>query len=57
MKLLQDDLTASLYSVSMSLFCLNHSFVYLLYFCPNWKEAGTEVKGCGFPERLWLNQK
>jgi len=23
------------YPVSMSLFCLSHSFVYLLYFCPS----------------------
>jgi len=23
------------YRVSMSLFCLSHSFVYLLYFCPS----------------------
>jgi len=27
------------YPVSMSLFCLSHSFVYLLYFCPNWNRS------------------
>jgi len=27
------------YCVSMYLFCLNHSFVYLLYFCPTWDRS------------------
>jgi len=34
-----------IYRVPMFLFCLNHSFVYLLYFCPRvMTEAITEVK-------------
>jgi len=31
------------YHVSMSLFCLSHCFVYLLYFCPSQEKARTEV--------------
>jgi len=27
------------YPVSMSLFCLTHSFVYLFYFCPSWDRS------------------
>jgi len=27
------------YRVSMSLFCLSHDFVYLLYFCPSWDRS------------------
>jgi len=27
------------YSFSIILFCLSHSFVYLLYFCPNWNRS------------------
>jgi len=32
-----------IYPIFMSLFCLSHSFVYLLYFCPSVK-ARTDVK-------------
>jgi len=28
-----------IYPVYISLFCLSHSFVYLLYFCPNWERS------------------
>jgi len=28
-----------LYCVSMSVFCLSHSFVYLLYFWPSWNKS------------------
>jgi len=27
------------YPVSMFLFCLSHSYIYLLYFCPNWDRS------------------
>jgi len=35
-----------IYLVSMSLFCLSHTFVYLLYFPPNWDRVKyrTEIK-------------
>jgi len=32
------------YRVSVFLFCLSYSFVYLLYFCLNWTEAMTKAK-------------
>jgi len=28
-----------IYPISMSLFCLSHSFVYLLYFCSSWDRS------------------
>jgi len=35
------------YPVSMSLFCLSHNFVYLLYFCLNWDRSKINKQGCG----------
>jgi len=32
------------YPVFMSFFCLNHSFVYLLYFCSNWDRSSDRSK-------------
>jgi len=43
------------YRVSMSLFCLNHRFVYLLYFCPGWDRSKDRSKinkqGCSLARK------
>jgi len=35
----------------MSLSCLSHSFVYLLYFCPNRTEGKINKQGCGLARK------
>jgi len=40
-----------IYTVSMSLFCLNHGFVYLLFFCTNWDRSKTNKQGCNLARK------
>jgi len=39
----------------MSLFCLNHSFFYLLYFCPSRDRSKINKHGCGLARKRHEN--
>jgi len=45
-----------MYRVSMTLFCLNHNLVYLLYFCPSLliSRINKLKQGCGLGTHLFV---
>jgi len=39
----------------MSLFCLSHNLVYLLYFCPRLDRSTIDKQGCGLTRKEYGN--
>jgi len=48
---LKTGIKADIYRLSMSLFCLSLSFVYLLYICRSWDKSKINKQGCSFARK------